>query len=252
MISLHLPNLRQLFCWLFIIMIVSFGLGGLLLVFESDKKYSYPEEYSVFNIPIEKIDKARMNFAIETGTINITGDSIEDIVSGSVRVDTKQYIPRPTHSVINGTINVAIDRPTDLFHQIIGAEEKWDIRLHNRTPISLLLSVGTGDIHVAPGDAQISELALECGAGSLYLDIREWKGNDLPIRIENGAGDITILFPDQSHVSVALERAIGNLFLTGFSGDTHGYYHETKAVDAPVIHVTISQGIGDVTLMAMS
>ena len=248
MIAFHLPNLRQVFGWLFIIMILSFGIGGVLLILETDTPNPPREGHSEFSFPAQEIEKARVNLAIDTGTIRITGESMEDLLTGEVHVETKHYLPRLTHSVTNKTMNIAIDRPSDIFHEIIGGEENWNISVHNQTPISLLLSVGTGDIHMEPGNAQISELALESGAGSLFLDIHDWEGDSLPIRIENGAGDITVLFPERSRVSVALDRAIGNLFLTGFTGDDHGYYHETSSSDAPDIHVSISQGIGDVTL----
>lgn len=248
MIAFHLPNLRQVFGWLFIIMILSFGIGGLLLILETDSPNSLREGYSEFNFPSKDIEKARVNLAVDTGSIHISGQSMEYLLSGDVHVEAKHYLPRLTHSVTNKTMNIAIDRPRDIFHDIIGGEERWDVKIHNQTPISLLLSVGTGDIYIQPGNAQISELSLESGAGSLYLDIHEWKGDSLPIRIENGAGDITILFPEKSQVNVALDRAIGNIFLTGFTGDDTGYYHETRDPDAPDIHVTISQGIGDITL----
>lgn len=248
MISYTLPSTRQIFCWLFLVMILSFGIGGILLFIDSGKAKLNRDESSDFRIPYDGIETVRMNLNVDTGTINISGGSMEHILSGKVRADTKQYLPRLTHVTTNKTLYASVDRHSDLLHEMIGGEEKWDIRLGNQTPMSLLISVGTGDIHVAPGDAQISELALESGAGSIFLNITAWKGKDLPIRIENGAGDITVLFPDKSHVSVSLDRALGNLFLTGFSGDAHGYYHTTDKPDAPVIHVTISQGLGDVTL----
>jgi len=243
-----LPSTRQIFCWLFLIMILSFGLGGIVLLIESDKTKPDLEESSDFRIPYDGIETVRMNLKVDTGTINITDGSMEEILSGKVHADTNHYLPRLTHAITNKTLFASDDRHSDLFHEMIGGEEKWDIRLGNQIPMSLMISVGAGDIHMAPGDAQISELALESGAGSIFLNITAWKGKDLPIRIENGAGDITILFPDQSHVSVSLDRGLGNLLLTGFSGNAHGYYHTTDKPDAPVIHVTISQGLGDVTL----
>jgi hypothetical protein len=248
MIAFHLPNLRQVFGWLFIIMILSFGIGGVLLVLDTDKSSLPHEGYSEFNFSAHDIEKVRINLAIDTGSIHLTGQSMEDLLSGSVHVESEHYLPRLAHSITNKTMNIAIDRSRDIFHDIIGGEEKWDVKIQNQTPISLLLSVGTGDIYMQPGNAQISELVLESGAGSLFLDIHDWEGDNLPVRIENGAGDITVLFPEKSRVSVDLDRAIGNLFLTGFTGDDHGYYHETSNPDAPDIHVTISQGIGDVIL----
>ncbi|MCA1917321.1 toast rack family protein [Methanospirillum hungatei] len=248
MIPFHLPNLRKVFGWLFLIMILSFGIGGVLLVLEPDAPNPAHEGNFEFSIPAQEIERARINMAIDAGNIRITGETMEDLLTGDVHVETKHYLPRLTHTITNKTMNIAIDRPSDIFHEIIGGEENWNVSVHNKTPLSLLLSVGSGDIHMQPGNAQISELALELGAGSLYLDIHEWKGDSLPIRIENGAGDITVLFPERSRVSVALDRAIGNVFLAGFTGDANGYYHETHSPDAPNIHVSISQGIGDVTL----
>ncbi|KAF5082388.1 hypothetical protein DSECCO2_99210 [anaerobic digester metagenome] len=248
MISFHPPNLKHLFCWLFFIMILSFGISGVLLVLETDKNYSNREGYSEFVIPSQGVEKARINLAIETGTVNISGQSMDDILYGKVHVDTKRYLPHLTHSETNGTVNIAIDRPSDLFHNIIGGEESWEFQFQNQTPISLILSIATGDIRLQPGNAQISEMVLECGAGSVFLDLQDYMGDSLPVRIDNGAGEITVLFPEKSHVSVALERALGNLVMSGFTGNEHGYYHETDDPNAPAIHVTISQGIGDLTL----
>jgi hypothetical protein len=57
MIAFHLPNLRQVFGWLFIIMILSFGIGGVLLILETDSPNSLREGYSEFNFPLRTLRK---------------------------------------------------------------------------------------------------------------------------------------------------------------------------------------------------
>ena len=221
------------------------------MAFDNEDMKSLHETTGTILIPPDAITKARMNLVVDSGSISIASGTGSEYLSGNVTVTSKGNIPGLSHIMSNGTANIAIDRPAQIFHDIIGGDEHWELLLHNSTPTSLLLSLGTGDISLNPQDAMITELALENGAGSIFLDMQDWNGTSLPIRIDNGVGEVTILFPEKSRISVILDRATGNLFLTGFSGQEQKYYHHTSVQDAPIINVTISQGLGDITLKTM-
>lgn len=246
--SFHFPSLRQAMIWLLLIIVASFAIGGIIMVFDNpDPEYKAGLTKTVA-IPLDDISKARVNLVVDSGSISLSSETLNDFLTGDVTLTSKGTPPGLSHTMSNGTANIVIDRPTQILHDIIGGDENWNVSLHNSTPTSLLLSLGTGDIHLTPKDAMITELAVENGAGSLFMDLHEWNGKVLPVRIDNGVGEITIIFPEESMVSVNLDRAVGNLFLTGFSGKEQKYYHHTDVASAPVMNVTISQGLGDITL----
>lgn len=247
MTSIIIPSLQKLMTWLLLIIIISFAIGGIIMVFDG-RDYPYLNENShQILIPSEGVDKTHIILDVDAGSINITSGSGPELLQGIVH-SIGRNPPGLSETTVNRTKNIVRKRAHGIMHDFISSEENWDISIQNSTDTSLLLSLGNGYINLSPGDARITELGIECGAGSAFINLSSWHGKNLPVRIDGGIGDITVLFPEKSYVAVAMEHCIGKLKITGFEGDEKRYYHRVQAADAPVIEVSISQGMGDLTL----
>ncbi|NLV26010.1 MAG: hypothetical protein GXY48_02415 [Methanomicrobiales archaeon] len=243
-----IPSLKVTMIWLFGIMVICFAIGGVLIILESDNHEKNLEKQERIHIPSSGIEKAQVNLEIDSGTVNLTSGPGPDLIQGQVIVNGVLPSPRLSHTITNRTGNIVIERSKNFMQDIIGGEENWDIELQNKTPTSLLVSLGTGELNITSGKMNLSELGIENGAGSLSLDLHEWEGKRLQVKIVNGVGEMTLLFPEKSDISVFLERGIGNSIVSGFTANNQGYSHESVSPGNSEIIVHISQGLGDLTL----
>lgn len=247
-----IPSLKIAMIWLFGIMFVCFIIGGVLIVLESENPDNGPYKNYDFRIPSEDLDKIRMNLEIDTGSLNLTSNEGPDLVIGKVSIEGLLPEPRLEHTITNGTSNIAIERSKNIMHEIIGGEENWYLNLKNDTPTSLLLTVGVGDINFTSGSMKLTDLGIDNGAGSVYLDLHKWTGPLLKVNIDNGVGDLTLILPETADINVVRDQGMGNSVFSGFTADERGFTHKSTLSDASVIDVHISQGLGDLNLKTLS
>lgn len=242
------PSLKTAMLWLFAIMIVCFVIGAVLVVLESDKPDHNIQKNINFYYPVQGIEKAQFDLEVDTGSIIINPDEESEIVSGTVFFEGILPEPCLSHTIMNGTANFVIDREKNILHDLMGGEENWKINLGKKIPANLDIQLGTGDIIFNSGDTEIKNVKIENGAGSLFLDIHEWEGENLDVSIETGIGDLTMIFPDNPYIVINRDQGVVNSIISGFSVSDNGYIHNGSSVNNSTINVSIIQGIGELKL----
>ncbi|MDD1724546.1 MAG: toast rack family protein [Methanospirillum sp.] len=251
-----LPSLRKVMFWLFIIMVASLLIGILIAVVDNhpcgqgflpggeERKGSWAD----VSVPSGPARQVKIDLDISSGDISLSGDETPGMVNGRVICSHEKNPPHLTSTVVDGVGKIGIERPSGIVYDILPGKEDWNLTLNRTLPAELRVSINKGDILLNTSDTCLNSVYLESGAGDIVLNESRWSGRRQSVHIESGVGDITALFPEQSRVSVTLDKGIGNNNLFGFDEYKSGYTHHASVRDAPKIDLTISQGIGNVTL----
>jgi hypothetical protein len=245
-----LPLLRNVMLWLLILSIVCFIAGITVMIFQGDNQYNQNFTASQVSVGPFQADNTRINLEVGSGSINISSGNGKEVLHGSVASEIKSK-PNLSASIDHRNVNIAISRTPDLLLDLFDSEENWNLNLGKSENASMKLSLGNGDINLTPGDVELNDLWIELGAGSIYLDLTGWEKVHAPIRIETGIGDVFILFPENSTIAVDLNQGVGDINISGFITGEHGYYHDTTSGNGSIMDVTISQGMGDLTMMTV-
>jgi len=89
-------------------------------------------------------------------------------------------------------------------------ENKWRLSLDQTTPIDLTIALGAGDATLVLGKLNLRSLAIRLGAGDLKVDLRGTPGKSYGVKLQAGAGDVTIHLPASVAISAGTSGLIGD------------------------------------------
>jgi len=252
-IGVRIPPLRQIIIWLVIISVVSFSIGGIITVLEGGS-YMSGENSTVTPVEIKpgEIKHAAVSLEIDSGSINISPGTTESLISGSITGLHAQKGPDISYTSIEQVGHLSIKQESSLSFDPFIKEDQWDLSLVQDMPTSLSITMGSGDLRILPGRADLTDLYIDQGTGDLTLDLSRWKGTHLMGSIEEGVGSMTILLPAETSVASRVESGIGSRSIIGLDGEKSTYYHTIQDRQAPVISLSVNQGIGDLTMKVVT
>ncbi len=126
---------------------------------------------------------------------------------------------------------------------------RWDAP--NSVPMDrFLLRAGAANVEVRGiGYARPREVQVEGGVGNLTLDFTGPWADSARVKVTAGVGSVTLRFPRDVGVRVAVEGGLSNVATTG---DWHlsggAYLNEAYGQAGATLEVTITAGVGGVTL----
>ncbi len=125
---------------------------------------------------------------------------------------------------------------------------EWDLRVNDRVPLDLNISLGVGQSTLTMGSLALNRLNLNLGLGETVVDLTgDWK-NDLDARIQGGIGQATICLPEDTAVRVRASGGIGEIQAGNLKKDGDVYVNEAKS--DVTLRVTVEGGIGQIRLEA--
>jgi hypothetical protein len=125
----------------------------------------------------------------------------------------------------------------------------WSLALAPGVPTDLTVKVGAGESKVDLRGIDITSLEVVSGVGEMALDLSGPRPHDLRGRIESGVGAMDIVVP--SGVGVRLvggTDGVGNLIASDFTKSDGGLVNSAWGKAGPKIDLTLTRGVGDITV----
>lgn len=246
--GVRLPSLAQIIGWLMIITICAFGIGGSIDLIDGGK-YRASQGTTVFpiTIPSDNLTNAVVFLEMDTGSISIGAGTSGNLLNGTLTGPQLQQDPDLSFSFTGQTGSVILKQDSFSLPETFSREDIWNLTLDAPKPIALSVLCNTGNVSIRPGDVPLNGLTVEMGAGDLLIDLTEWNASHLPITITGGLGSINITLPANTSIASKVETGIGSRTISGLQG-SGGSYYVTGKNHSPVISLSVTQGIGDLSI----
>ena len=249
----RLPSLKQIIIWLVIITFISFFIGGVITFIDGGKYKATGKEITTnADVPSGNITHAMISLEMDTGNINLFSETSGSLLTGVISGKNAKTGPEQTFTSSNGAGYLKIKQETGRFMDPFMREDTWNLSINPDIPISLSVTSGAGNVNINPGKANLTDLAIHLGTGDISVDLSEWKGTHLPALITGGMGSMTIILPSNTSIATNLETGIGSRTILGLEGGDGVYYRTVPDHQAPVISLSVNQGIGDLTMRVES
>lgn len=247
--GIRVPSLRQVIIWLVIISCVSFAIGGIITGIDGGKyEGTWSEKITEINVSPGDVKNTEVSLEMETGSIDISANKTDALISGTVSGKNANAGPYQSYNISDRTGYLTIRQEHSIPLDPLSREDTWNFSMGQDLPTSLSVKSGTGSVRIRPGHANLTGLFVEIGTGDLAIDLSEWRGTHLPALIKGGIGSITIILPPDTSLAANVDAGIGSRTITGLEGGDGTYYHSVPDRQAPVISLSVNQGIGDLTM----
>lgn len=251
--GIKFPPIKQIIIWLFIISVISFTIGAIITVIEGN---SYKSQYESTVTPVEiesgKVDHAIVTLEMDTGSINLSEIYTTKLISGNISGKHAQKGPDISYTSMDKVGHLSVKQESSMCLDPLSKSDQWDLALSQTVQTSLSIKMNTGDLRIHPGNANLTDLSINQGTGDLILDLSGWNGTHLMGSVEEGIGSMTILLPADASIATHVENGIGSRSILGLDGEKGTYYHSVQDRYAPVISLSVNQGIGDLTMKVIN
>jgi hypothetical protein len=191
--------------------------------------------------------------AIELGLGDLTlrgGGDPADLAGAAFTYNVDDWRPEVAYEVVGDRGTLDLRQPDDdtFFRWWREVENRWDVRLNDRIPTELDVTLGVGDGELRLAGLDLTRLDLTAGVGDATVDLSGERRRDLDARIETGVGAVTLVLPRDVGVRVEVERGRGDVAAAGLL-EENGAHVNPAYGDSPVtVEVVVTGGVGDVTL----
>jgi hypothetical protein len=202
-------------------------------------------------VPIGAATSLRTNVRMAVGTLRLkAGEPSSTLALAAAFSYPKSWKPEVKYAVEATQGMLSVIQPE--IRGLPGLRERdnyWSLALAPGVPTDLTLKVGTGESTVDLRGIDITSLEVVSGVGDMTLDLSEPRTHDVHGRIESGVGDLRIIVP--SGVGVRLvggTDGVGNLTAAGFTKSDGGLVNSAWSKAGPKIDLTLTRGVGDITV----
>lgn len=248
MTGVRLPSLAQIIGWLTVITICAFAIGGSIDLLDGGKyRASQGTSLIPVNISANNLSNAEIVLEMDSGSITVGTGTSGYLLNGTLSSPQTQGKPEIASSVIRQTGYVRLKQEPFSLPDTFSREDTWDISLDTSIPAALAIMNGAGNVSIRPGSVPLNGLTVEMGSGDLLIDLTQWNASHLPITITGGLGSINITLPANTSIAAKVETGIGSRTISGLQG-AGGSYYATGGNHSPVISLSVTQGIGDLSI----
>jgi hypothetical protein len=250
------PRMKRLVLHLVAIAIVSFTVGFGIIALSggipsqgenpfiglNDSVFMTPD---VTTIPQENAQSANISINQGMGHLDIKGGSGALLES---RVYAKDPGGKPVFgSAIAGSEKIVTmkEKTGENLQQMF--PKRWDVMITDKVPVALTVHIGTGDSTLALGTMNITSLDVSSGVGNTRISVDKYQGSDFNAKIVQNVGDLTIRVPKDRNVRISVLKSVGDITSDGLKSENGSYV--TNGM--PGIEISITQGVGKVTLEAV-
>jgi hypothetical protein len=130
------------------------------------------------------------------------------------------------------------------------AENKWELRLNNDTPLDVVARLGVGETHLNLGTVRLRSLRVDMGVGSLRLDLKGTLKSDCDVEIHGGVGEAVVYLPKTAGISAAATGGIGQIDVQGLERREGRWVNPARDPAGATIHIQVAGGVGNIRLVA--
>jgi hypothetical protein len=130
------------------------------------------------------------------------------------------------------------------------AENTWDLRLNNDTPLDLILQMGAGESKLNLGSLDLRRVEVRMGVGEMNMDLRGEPKRDYDVEVRGGVGEATIYLPKNSGIVAEARGGIGGIQVNGLRKDGDRWVNTLYGTGKPTVRVDVRGGVGSINLIA--
>jgi len=137
--------------------------------------------------------------------------------------------------------------PMDLSLSLGAGKGKFELGNLNLKSISM--SLGAGEFNVNLKSTNASTLKVNAGVGEATIDLSGKRKDELDAEFNCGIGTLKLILPQSAGIRVSLSGLIGNIDMNGLVKKGGYYYNDAWETRAPRMRIDINGGIGDVKIL---
>jgi hypothetical protein len=199
-------------------------------------------------VELAKTELARLDLKMGVGEMTITGGSPK-LLEAEFLYNVPAWTPSMQTNATSFRTDIKIEQPGSA-SGANNAENKWDLRVNNDTPLDIVARLGVGETHMDLGTVRLRSLRVDMGVGSLQLDLKGKLKNDCDVEIHGGVGEAVVLLPKTAGISAAATGGIGEITAEGLERREGRWFNPARDPAAPTIHIQIAGGVGNIRLVA--
>jgi hypothetical protein len=153
--------------------------------------------------------------------------------------------------VSDGRGRLAIRQPStnDIVRGADNARNAWDVHLNDHVPMQVSVDEGAGTNNLTLGSLSLTGLEVNVGAGDNHIDLSGAWTHGFSALIHSGAGNLTVQLPSRVGVRVTVDNGFfGDLVTGDLRRDGNTYVNAAYGTSPVTVNVSISHGLGNVTL----
>jgi hypothetical protein len=200
------------------------------------------------SVELSKSESARVDLKMGTGEMTITGGSPK-LLDADFIYNVPAWKPSIETSSTSFRTDVKIEQPGGT-NTVGNAENKWDLRLNDDTPLDIVARLGVGETHMNLGTLRVRSLRVTMGVGSLQVDLKGKLKNNCDVEIHGGVGEAVVLLPKTASISATATGGIGEITAEGLERREGRWFNPARDPAAPSIHIEIAGGVGNIRLVA--
>jgi hypothetical protein len=198
-------------------------------------------------VELQNAQSVHTSVQASAGQFSIGGGS-SHLLDADFNFSDSYAVPKVDYHVDSGVGQLTISHDDSNSHFGV-SENDWNLRFSNDVPQELRVDMGAGQGHLRLRDMQLTQLIVNIGAGQVDVDLTGDRKKDLDAEIKGGVGQATIRLPTTVGVEVHASGGIGAINAPGLKRSGDQYTNEAYRKTPATIHLIVSGGIGEISLL---
>jgi hypothetical protein len=198
-------------------------------------------------IDLQSAKTVTANIDLPSGTLDLAGGASK-LLDADFKYRERDGKPQAIYTVSNGHGTLDISQENNSHLHLAGSGNAWRLRFANCVPLDVNVDIGAGKADLNLQGLDVGHADLKVGAGQANLDLTGPRKSDLHVDIHGGVGSAVIRLPRDIGVRVHASDGLGSVNAHGFHEDGDDYTNDAVSKSPITIYVTISGGVGQVTL----
>jgi hypothetical protein len=198
-----------------------------------------------YGIDLGAATQARVDIDMSAGDLNVQSGA-KKLFEGDFAYNMPALKPRVDYAVSGSTGTLKVSQGSASGN----VENRWRLRLDEKTPIDLTITLGAGDSELVLGRLNLRSLTIRLGAGDLKLDLRGTPAASYSVKVQAGAGDATIQLPASVGISASTTGLIGDSNFSGLEKRGDEWVNPSAEGAAVTVSLQVQHAIGDLRISA--
>lgn len=184
------------------------------------------------------------------GELIIDGGA-NDLLEAEFTYNVDEWEPIVSYDAGGSRGRLTINTPENTRIEGIPNDElryNWDLNFSEDVPMNLDIDLGAGSSELDLSGLQLTGLNIDTGVGETIVDLSGDWSESFDANISGGIGKMTVILPTAVGVRIESSTGIGSSNIFGLRQNGNVYTNDAYGDSDVTIDLTISGGIGDITL----
>jgi hypothetical protein len=201
------------------------------------------------SVPLGATQDTQVDAHMGAGVLKLSGGGA-DLLNAEFVYNVDRLKPELTYntSAAGGTIAISQPGASGLIRTPDGWRNEWTLRLNDKAPLKLNLTMGAGQSEIKLGGLNVTRLDLNTGAGETVLDLSGAWAHNLDASIDAGVGAMTLRLPRDTGVRMIAQGGLGSVHQGFLQRDGDTYTNATYGKTPATLNLTVHVGVGEITV----